>query len=189
MYWTEDFNGWVNSIIPDKMPKSVESRIVIPFFSMSKHMHAFQGRSLDAVGDYRYITIVNDETEPKLFGLDRLLRGKRIYVFEGPFDATFIPNSVATAGGDLLAATKELPRDDLVIVYDNEPRSKQTTAKIEKAIGLGADVVIWPKSFVYKDINEAIQKGSSVETCKYTIDQNTHRGLQARLAFNDWKRV
>ena len=47
-----------------------------------------------------------------------------IYVVEGPFDSTFINNSVALCGsdGDLFVILREA---SVILVYDNEPRNKE----------------------------------------------------------------
>ena len=59
---------------------------------------------------------------PKLFGLDTINFDKTTFVFEGPIDSMFIPNSVATAGGDSVSALSGFDKKNMVIVYDNEPR-------------------------------------------------------------------
>ena len=42
---------------------------------------------------------------------------------EGPFDSTFINNSVALCGSD--GEISDLEGSDKVFVYDNEPRNKE----------------------------------------------------------------
>jgi hypothetical protein len=101
----------------------------------------------------------------------------------------FIPNSIATAGGDLVSTIKDLPKDKLVIVYDNEPRNKHTIDKIQKSIYNSYQVCIWPINFLYKDVNEAIMGGLSAEFVQYIIDTNTFRDLKAKLALNMWSKI
>ena len=191
MYWVHEFQEWVNTIIPGKFKyfQRGEGRIVIPFFDETKSMHAFQGRSLDAVGDYRYITIVNDETKPKLFGLDELDMTKRIQVVEGPLDSMFLSNGVATAGGDLVSATKTLSKKNLIIIYDCEPRSRETVNKLTKAVYAGYSVVIWPVDFPFKDINEAIINDWSINKLRGVLNENIYSGLAAQMALTSWKKV
>jgi hypothetical protein len=110
-------------------------------------------------------------------------------VFEGPLDAMFVPNSIATAGGDLVSTIKDFPKKNLVIVYDCEPRSKETVSKISKAINNGYNVCIWPTNFQHKDVNDAILAGLSSEFVKYIIDQNTYKDLPAIMTLNNWKKV
>jgi hypothetical protein len=101
----------------------------------------------------------------------------------------FIPNSVATAGGDLVSACGSLDKSNLVIVYDNEPRSKETVKKLDKAIMQGYSVCIWPENLEHKDINDMVLAGLTSEFIKYIIDQNTYKDLAAKLALQKWSKV
>ena len=130
-----------------------------------------------------------DESVPKLFGLESLDETRRVYVLEGPIDSMFIDNSVATAGGDLVAAVQSLNKENLVVVYDNEPRSRETVKKIDKAINNGYNVCIWPENFDHKDVNDMVMAGLSAEFIRYIIDQNTFRDLKAKLALKRWSKV
>jgi hypothetical protein len=162
---------------------------LIPFINKDEKMHAFQGRALDSNAAMRYITIVNDESVPKLYGLDTLDITKKIYVHEGPIDSMFVPNSIATAGGDLISSTKGLPKDKLVIVYDNEKRSVETKKKLEKAIINGYTVCIWPENLEAKDANDMILSGVSSDFVRYIIDTHSFKDLRARLELTKWCKV
>ena len=187
-----NFMHFTNELVPNKFSedalKNDETRIVIPFFDTNKNIFAYQGRSLSK-SDIKYITIVLDENVPKIYGLDRLEISKTYYVFEGPFDSMFIDNSIATGGGDIVAALASLksPKENCVIVYDNEKRSKETVKKIDKAIVNGYNVCIWPQSFLWKDVNDAIMEGLTSEQIKDIIDSNTYKDLSAKLALQQWK--
>jgi hypothetical protein len=101
----------------------------------------------------------------------------------------FIPNSIATAGGDLVAAINTFPKENMVIVYDNESRSKETKKKIDKSIFQGYNVVIWPDNLDKKDINDMVLAGMSPEFIKHIIDKNTYKDLAAKLALSKWSKV
>lgn len=193
MFFCPKFFRWSNEIMPAKFDDEAllydESRLLIPFFNKEKEMHAFQGRSLDPDSKTRYITIVNNETVPKLYGLDEVDFSKKFYVFEGPIDSMFVPNSIATAGGDLVSAVKDFPKKNMVVVYDNEPRSIQTRKKLDKAIINGYNVCIWPSNLVHKDVNDMVMAGLSTDFVRYIIDTNTHNDLRAKLALNSWSRA
>jgi hypothetical protein len=193
MFFCPKFFTWSNEIIPGKFDEVSllydEPRLLIPFFDKEKNMHAFQGRSLDNKSKTRYITIVNDETTPKVYGLDAVDFDKKTYVFEGPIDSMFLPNSIATAGGDLVSTVKDLPKKNLVVVYDNEPRSVETKKKLDKAIINGYNVCIWPTNLEYKDVNDMILAGLSSDFVRYIIDTNTHKDLRAKLALNMWSKM
>jgi hypothetical protein len=193
MFFCPKFFTWTNEIIPGKFDDVSllydEPRLLIPFFDTEKNMHAFQGRALDSKSKTRYITIVNDETTPKVYGLDSVDFNKKTYVFEGPIDSMFVPNSIATAGGDLVSTVKDLPKKNLVVVYDNEPRSVDTKKKLDKAIINGYNVCIWPSNLEHKDVNDMILAGLSTDFVRYIIDTHTYNDLRAKLALNMWSKA
>lgn len=193
MFFVPKFFSWANEIIPNKFSEESllydEGRLLIPFFNKEKEMHAFQGRSLDSSSKSRYITIVNNESIPKVYGLDEVDFNKKFYVFEGPIDSMFVPNSIATAGGDLVSTAKDMPKKNMVVVYDNEPRSVETKKKLDKAIINGYNVCIWPSNLVHKDVNDMVLAGLSPEFVRYIIDTNTYSDLRAKLALNSWSKA
>ena len=188
-----NYMHYVNSLLPDKFSADAlahdETRLLIPFLDADKNLHAFQGRSIRANSAVKYITIVLNESVPKVFGLDTVDRNKIIPVLEGPIDSMFISNSIATAGGDLVSAINSFDKSGLVIVYDNEPRSKETIKKLDKAIMNGYNVCIWPENLEHKDVNDMILAGMSSEFISYIIKQNTYRDLAAKLALTKWSKV
>jgi hypothetical protein len=192
--YAPSFMSWVNEIIPNKFEERAlfhdEARLVIPFYDKHGHVHAFQGRTIvDSDARLRYITIVTDENVPTTFGLDTVNLNKRTYVFEGPIDSTFIPNSIATAGGDFHTRLAGMDQKNLVLVYDNEPRSKDTKKKLIKALKAGFSVCIWPDSMEHKDINNMILAGLNPEYIQYVIDNNIHTGmLSGEIAVKQWSK-
>lgn len=184
LHYCRDFARWTNMMIPDKL-KYTEERIVIPFLDFDGHMFGYQGRSLDpgVENRYRYISIMLEE-RPKVFGLDRVDLSRRIYVTEGPIDSFFLPNCIAMAGSDFSFSDGEL-----VYVYDNEPRSREIVGFIQGAIDRGDQVVIWPKDFAFKDLNDAVIGGVSVDSLQRVVEDNTYSGVQAKLRMMEWKRI
>jgi len=105
-------------------------------------------------------------------------------VVEGPFDSTFLNNSVALCGSD--GDVSCLEGNDLIFVYDNEPRNKEIVNRISKCISAGERVVIWPSNIKEKDIIDMVLSGHDVQSI---VESNTYKGLEAQLKFNDWKKV
>ncbi len=182
-YYTDKFKKWTNSFkkVFDNFQYD-ESRIIIPIF-YKKEFVGFQGRSLGS-NKIKYITIMLDEDAPKIYGLDEIDITKTVYILEGPFDSTFIKNSIALCGSD--GNIEKLNIKDRVWVYDNEPRNLEILNRISKCIDSGEKVVIWPSSIKEKDINDMVLSGLDVQS---VIESNTHYGLEAKLKFTAWKKI
>jgi hypothetical protein len=182
-YYADNFKSWVNTIkeVFEDTSKD-EPRIVIPLFYQN-NLVGFQGRALGP-NKVKYITIMLDDNSPKIYGLDDIQVNKTVYITEGPFDSTFIPNSIALCGAD--GDLDELGINKRVWIYDNEPRNKEIVRRIKTCIDKGENVVIWPSSISSKDINEMILSGLDVQS---VIESNTYSGLTAELKFTTWKKV
>ncbi len=159
-------------------------RIIIPFRDKEGNLFGYQGRSLAPKAKLRYITIMLDEEQPKIFGLDRIKDDKPVYIVEGPFDSTFLKNSVAMAGSD--ADVRTFGWSNYIWIFDNEPRNREIVNRISKVIDRGDKVVIWPRKIQQKDINDMVLAGHNVQD---VVDSNVYSGLEATLKFNDWKKV
>ena len=182
-YWAEDFTGFINSIKPtfgSNVPK--ESRIIIPLY-YNKNLIGVQGRSL-LPNSVKYITTIFYNDAPKIYGLDTIRKSSPVFVTEGPFDSTFLRNSIAMCGAD--GDVGKWGISTPVWVYDNEPRSKEITSRISSTIAKGDSVVIWPSNVHEKDINDMVLAGHDVQTI---VESNVYNGLEANLKFTTWKRI
>jgi len=183
-YYTDRFKWWSNTQKQtfDTIGRD-EPRIIIPLYDEDKNMIGFQGRALDKSPN-KYITIMIQEEAPKIYGLETIDRELPIYVVEGPFDSTFISNSVALCGSD--GDLGYLKGSDTILVYDNEPRNREIVKRIGRCIERGQRVVIWPGNIVEKDINDMVLAGHNVMD---VLKLNTYSGLQAKIKFNNWKKI
>lgn len=182
-YFAKEFKKFVNTLKPTfKDTKNDEPRIIIPLW-YKNNLIGFQGRSIYP-NKIKYITIMLDEEAPKIYGLDSIDQKLPIYVVEGPFDSTFLSNSVALCGSD--GNMDCLKGSDLIFVYDNEPRNKEIVSRIEQTIQRGERVVIWPKNIFQKDINDMILAGVNVHTM---LKSNIYSGLEAKVKFTEWKKI
>jgi len=191
LFYCKTFKAWVNTMIPDKFEdiEKDEPRLILPFLDKDKNLFGFQGRSFRKTG-IRYITIMLNEDQPKIFGLDTMDPSKDIYVVEGPIDSLFLPNGIASAGGDLISPLQllDVQKEQFVVVYDNEPRNKDTIKKIEKAIDSGYRVCIWPTAMEQKDINDMILAGYTIDKVKDIIDDCTYSGPTGKLHLAIWRK-
>ena len=182
-YYAEHFKKFVNSLKPtfDSI-KYDEERIVIPLY-YEKNLIGLQGRAIDP-NPVKYLTVMFDDDAPKIYGLDNIRRDAPVFVTEGPFDSTFIRNSIAMCGAD--ADVGRWGISNPVWIYDNEPRNREITNRIAKTIDAGHSVVIWPDSIDDKDINDMVMSGLDVQS---VIESNTYSGLEAKLKFTTWKKI
>ena len=125
-----------------------------------------------------------EEDAPKIYGLDDINTGETVYVTEGPFDSTFISNSIAMCGAD--GDVNKWGITDPVWIYDNEPRNRQIVERLATTINRGDRVVIFPKNILEKDINDMYLSGQKVQR---VVESNIYQGLEAKLKLQDWKRV
>ena len=176
-YYCEDFNEFTGNKSNYKDP-----RIVIPLIKDGV-LIGYQGRALDK-NPVKYLTTMLEEDQPKIYGYDKLNKELPVYVVEGPFDSTFLNNSVALCGSD--GDVSCLEGSTIIFVYDNEPRNKEIVARISRVIERGGRVVIWPGNIKEKDLNDMILMGHDVEK---VVKEHTFSGLEAKLKFNHWKKV
>jgi hypothetical protein len=125
-----------------------------------------------------------DENAPKIYGLDEIEKNKTVYITEGPFDSTFIRNSIALCGAD--GDVSKWGIGDFVWIYDNEPRNAEIHSRISSAINRNEKVVIWPSSIPQKDINDMVLSGLNVQN---VVESNIYSGLEAKLKFTIWKKI
>ena len=182
-YYTDKFKAWSNTLKKtfDDV-KYDEPRIIIPLFYQDT-LVGFQGRSLGP-SKVKYITVMINDDAPKIYGLDQIRRGTPVYITEGPFDSTFIRNSIAMCGSD--GDVGKWGISTPVWVYDNEPRNREIVRRIEDTIDRGDSVVIWPSTVSEKDINDMVLAGHDVQSM---VESNIYSGLKAKLQFNTWKRI
>lgn len=190
LYYAPKFCTWINSIVEGKFDEKAialdEPRIVIPFIGIDGNVFGVQGRALSKT-ELRYITIIFDDTQSKIFGLDTANFSKKLYITEGPFDSMFLPNCIAFAGSD--GDLSQIKANDKVFVYDNEPRNTEIMKKVAKQIDRGNKVFIWPSNIDHKDINDCILGGVSQQEIVDMIDKNTYSGLAAKFQLSQWKKV
>ena len=183
-YFANKFQEWTNTQKKtfDTIRRD-ESRIIIPMYDTERNLIGFQGRSLGP-NSVKYITIMINDEGPKIYGLDSIRRDAPVFVTEGPFDSTFISNSIAMCGAD--ADVRRWGIDDPIWVYDNEPRNNEIVKRISDTINRGEKVVIWPSNIQQKDINDMVLAGHNVMSI---VENNIYSNLEANVQLNTWKRI
>jgi len=165
--------------------KQDHPRLVIPFRDESGEVFAAQGRAFGKETP-KYLT-VKFQDKPKIFGLDRCDWSQRTFVVEGPLDSLFVDNCLAVAGADF---EHHFPmKENVTIILDNEPRSREIIKRMEKLIDKDYELVIWPDTIPQKDINDMILAGKTSDDVQELINQITYNGLQATARLSAWKRI
>lgn len=189
IFYTDKYKDFLDSVFPSHGKQNLpnDERIVLFYTSHDGEITNVSGRAINESA-IRYVTVkVSDEK--KLFGLHRLDRTKKIYVFEGQFDSLFIPNSIASGDSNLDSVAEYLVGCDCVLVYDAEPRNKEIVKQIEKSIENGRSIVLFPEGgIIGKDINEMILNGLNQKDLMNLVTIHTYSGLLASLEFSRWKK-
>jgi transcription elongation factor Elf1 len=186
-FFCPNFYEWTNSIVPNKFPSLSQDhpRVVIPFYDRAGKFFAFQGRAFGKEQP-KYITIKFDETKQKIYGLDRINLNKPVMITEGPIDSLFLDNALALAGAD---AVVNIQHEQCTIIFDNEPRNEQIVNRMISAVDKKFNLVVWPESLKYKDINDMIVAGNTSAQIESIIYRSTYCGLEALQHINKWKRI
>jgi len=189
LYFAPRFKQFVNSVTPKFQEPIIDEhpRMIIPYFTPAGKCFAFQGRAYGNE-EPKYYTIKVDETEEKIYGLDRVDYSKRIYVVEGPIDSMFLPNAIAVSGSSFDTPVIRSLLTNATIVMDNEPRSKDIAKQLSKYIDKGYNVVMYPDSVQEKDINDMVKSGRTPAEILELINTNTFAGIEAKLRFSEWKK-
>jgi hypothetical protein len=183
-YFTDKFKEWTNTqkVTFDTIGRD-ESRIIIPMYDTESNLIGFQGRALGS-NPVKYITVMLSDDAPKIYGLEKVNSSKPVYIVEGPFDSLFVENSIAMCGSDVIFDWIHF--SDYTFVFDNEPRNKEIVNRISKIINRGNKVIIWPTFIEQKDINDMVLAGHNVMD---VLKSNTYSGLEAKIKFNNWKKI
>ena len=185
LYLCESFYKFTNSLVPNKFPSldGDHPRLLIPFRNEKGEIFAYQGRAFGKEQP-KYITIKLDNDATKIFGLDRIDNSKQVYAVEGRLDSLFLDNCVAVGGADLAKL-----KNDVIIIFDNEPRNREICKQMDSCIRFYKKIVIWPDSMKHKDINDMIMAGYTKKQIQEIINDNTFSGAAAQLRFAEWKKI
>ncbi len=192
MYFVDDINKIKLLFTNYKDTKlNNEPRIIIPMYTENNKLYGVMARSLDPKCKLRYITLKCEERE-SIFNLNNVNRDKDIYVVEGAFDSTFLPNSVAVASSNLKSIENILPKEKCILIFDSQPRNREIVKTIENAINLNYRVCLLPpyKDGI-KDINEWVisNPNNDIKELISLINKNIYQGLKAKIKFTEWRKI
>ena len=171
----------------DKIHKN---RLIIPFYE-GNTVKFYQSRSIIEDNKAKYLSKLH--SEKSLFGINSINPDNpNIFILEGPIDAFFIENGVATAGitkGNQLFTNLQqcqlnaYPMYNKIWCLDSQWLDETSLEKTKKLLYLGESVFIWPKNIgkKYKDFNEwcIAEEKNSVD--QEIILNNTFNDMQGLL--------
>ena len=178
-----------------------KNRLVIPFYDENNKIIHYQTRGLlrdDIRSKPKYLSKLN--SDKSLFNYDLIDNSSSdIFIFEGPIDAFFVRNSVATAGIQensnksfsslQLNQINKLWLMNKTWVLDSQWADKASLSKTKKLIQEGSSVFIWPKSIgkAFKDFNEMAVKYNLDEISPQFIKKHTYSGMKADVILTQIK--
>ena len=149
-----------------------KNRLIIPFYEGNSVIF-YQSRGLIQDNKPKYLSKI--KSEKSLYGISNINpNNSNIFILEGPIDAFFIENGIATAGitkGNQLYTSLQQQQINAYNMYnkiwclDSQWLDDTSREKSKKLLEMGEKVFIWPESIgrKYKDFNEwciAEQKNS-----------------------------
>lgn len=184
-FYTDNFEQFCNSM---KNYSDVPADPRVMLFETDKfgNVKLVIARSLAEKTAQRYVTLRVDEQYPKCYGLSNIDNDKRTFVVEGAIDSLFLDNAVATLDSNLDGNIKDAGIKEPVFVFDNEPRSRIITDKMQRIIRGGNSIVIFDKRNTQKDIALMVAQGYDMN--KY-LDERTFKGIKATAEFKKWIKV
>jgi hypothetical protein len=186
-YYVDNFFAWGAKNFPQKFKETIKDhcRIIFPAYDQNRNIIGYSCRSINGE-EPKYYTL--KLVEDFVFGLNRIDKSKPVYIVEGGIDSLFLPNCVAACTSSL-HRVKGLDDCKKILVPDNQNRNKEIVKLIGKFIDEDFMVVLWPEHVKEKDINDMILAGYSRDKILEIINSNTFQGLEAKIRFNNWRKV
>jgi hypothetical protein len=189
LYVAKQFYDWATQYKPEfKDSKDKSPRLVIPYFHDNRVI-GFTCRTFNPSVEPRYIHLRIDKRVEFIYGTDRINTNKKIYVVEGNIDSLFLDNAIAIGGAHYHLGYLQQHKNNCVIIPDSDwRRNKQVGEQLRKAIEAGYHVAFMPARLRGKDINDWVKNGLTKYQLQQIIQENTKRGLTAKLEFSILKK-
>lgn len=159
-----------------------KDRLLIPYFNADGEIYCFQGRSLTG-REPKYLTN-KPENNTKIFNYYTADPNRVVYIMEGPIDALFIDNSIATSGIANYGTEQyeEIAQRfaERTWVFDKDYTGLDMAIRYAQK---GEYVFCWKKEFgEVKDINDLVIKNNlTPEELFVIINENTFTRFKAQI--------
>lgn len=196
-YWNDIFISNIHHITEQLNYKKFDFNqecIIFPLF-INKNDYSYL--VLRLLSENRYLTLKINDKHPKLWGLKYLNKDDKtsfIFLVEGIFDAISIDNGIAICGinnirkGIDYCISTGIDENKIVVCFDNEYSNKDLLREYDYCISNKIKVVIFDKSFKYKDLNEALQNNISKEELNHILFNRIFYDLQAKLELSKFSK-
>ena len=157
-------------------------RVLIPFYDDEGEIYCFQGRSLTG-REPKYLTN-KPEGNTKIFNFYNVDPKHLVYILEGPIDALFVDNAIATSGIANYGTEQyeEIAQkfSNRTWVFDNDNTGLDMAIRYAQK---GEYVFCWRKEDAdVKDINELVlKKGLTKKELCVIINENTATNFKAQI--------
>ena len=185
LLWDDAFNH--TAALLDGQERRPGARLVIPYLDFTgKRLTAILGRSIQPDAQPKYLAAKTDPDSSLIFGLDRIDPDWRVLILEGPLDSLFMDNAAAVTGTALTKAADHLPKEQLVLVFDNQ--AKIADHMIRAALD-GFRVAVWwlQGGEGRKDINDLVLAGYDPEKLAALLIENSFTGTEAVRRIWRWR--
>jgi hypothetical protein len=183
--WDDAFNH--TAALLDGQERRPDARLVIPYLHPTgTKLTAILGRSIQPDVQPKYLAAKTDPDSSLIFGLDRIDPDRRVLVLEGPLDSLFLDNAAAVTGTALTKAAEFLPKEQLVLVYDNQAKIAD---HMIRAAQDGFRVAVWwfQGGEGRKDINDLVLAGYAPEKLATLLIENSFTGTEAVRRIRRWR--
>ena len=191
VYYVDNFSTLIAQMGMEKYlmcyENAKEPRMIIPFYRADGLSTVFQARAFSKKEFLRYITIKEDDSESKIYGMDRVDLTSPVWWCEGPIDSLMIPNCLAMSGASTL-----IPKGvkESRFIYDNEPRNRDIVKYMRKRLINNHKVVILPERIKYNDLNDMVVKGEmSSEKILDILENNLYSRSSGIMKLNEWSKL
>jgi hypothetical protein len=185
LLWDDAFDH--TAFLLDGKDRRPDTRLVIPYLDFTgTKLTAVLGRSIEPDAQPKYLAAKTDPDSSLVFGLDRIDPNRRVLILEGPLDSLFLENAAAVTGTALTKAADHLPKEQLVLVYDNQAKISD---HMIRAAQDGFRVAVWwfQGGEGRKDINDLVLAGYDPEKLAALLIENSFTGAEAVRRIRRWR--
>lgn len=171
---TEHIDKFYYNVHPDHL---LSGMLIFPFLLDDQStLYGFQGRHCK---EKKFNTFSTNESM-KVYNIYNVDFDQTVFIFESIIDSLMINNAIAMLGTSISEPVMNLIKKR-VFVFDNDRTGKKRAIQMLES---GEKCLVYPDSFKYKDLNEAVKKGVSKSSLPSLINENIYEGIKGITKIN-----